>query len=265
MVFLLAFLLVSPARIVAAELSAEQYADAHQPPPTREQIHLMLPPIEADAWELDGREIVAGNDWLALVCDKGTCALHPSRLHVEAIMLEQYDSDPQPGQRVRWQIEGLTKSAHSVVMLQTQAALDWLKPGPVATYYSGAGPVPRAPGPGTLEAFIREQDGVVIKLMPVLVKTAESNWMRLELHQGEASQILEQFTSDGCEDRSAPIPPEIYLRWSGDLDGDGAPDYLLNLNQQANQAMLFLSSYANDGEWVGYAGVFEHRGEGEGC
>lgn len=90
--------------------------------------------------------------------------------------------------------------------------------------------------------------------------------------------LLQQRTADGSEDPSTwPISLELrmdahyqslglmttcgelawtdYLRWAGDLDGDGRPDLLVQLNPAAGgEGALILSSLAASDQFVGAAG-----------
>jgi hypothetical protein len=56
-----------------------------------------------------------------------------------------------------------------------------------------------------------------------------------------------------------PVSARQYLRWAGDLDGDGKLDLLIEFGMSGStETVLFLSSRAQDGELVGAAASFTY-------
>ncbi len=218
---------------------------------------------------LPGREYKAGSGWWALACP-GRCELYPLALAIKPEKHPIYDGDPVPGQRLSFSpVPAISEALMIFKPLRLKTPLS-LQAGPVPTYYPGLLPRLRRPAsPGTMEGEIGLPKGQTARLVPVLLmppaakqttdqryEQSEQPTLTLELHMDGRRQTLGSF-SFGIEGNMA-LKPSDYLIWAGDLDGDGKPDYLINLDFNGAEQTLFLSTLAEGDELVGMAGSFKY-------
>ncbi|MGH8168936.1 MAG: hypothetical protein ACRETJ_00170 [Steroidobacteraceae bacterium] len=209
----------------------------------------------------------SGPDWLALTCTGHDCKLEPASLVVKPqFQTGQYDDRPTYGEHLKFtaaHVSGRTV----VAWLRTDRAPAWLKPRAVPTYFGPGYPLETDPKVGTLSAKIHLPDGTAALLVPAEITSAllakagiantnlDSNYV-LQLRASDKRQLLGAFGMCGLGS-SFPSPRE-YLLWTGDLDGDGKPDYLIDFSVDADGSTeLYLSGSARPGELVGLAAVYE--------
>lgn len=229
----------------------------------------------APGHHLDGKSFKSGGGWWALVCDKA-CELVATRMTARPLPHPVYDGEPVEGQLLQWSglpaVAQLAPDEPGAVRLvalfkpvRTLARLP-LAAGPVKTWlHAGMAsypkPDPALPGQ-TLVAVPGQQPMIV---MPRLVRSkqeglgedAPEESMILELRSGDRRQRLA--TCESGIDGVQVLSQQDYLRWAGDLDGDGRPDLLVSCNTSITQDLqLYLSSKARPGEIVGRAGKFEY-------
>jgi hypothetical protein len=224
------------------------------------------------AMHLPGREYRAGSGWWALACP-ARCELYPLNLGVTPKLHPAYDSDPVPGQMLRFSpVPPVANILLAFKPLRLGAELK-LRAGLVPTYFPGTLPRLRRPNsPGTMEGEIGLPQGQTVRLVPTLVlphghlagtsknepkgEPVPEGALKLELHMDGRQQVLGSFNF-GIESAIA-LKPRDYVIWVGDLDGDGKPDFLLNFDFHGTNVALFLSSLAKEGEIVGEAGRFQY-------
>ena len=219
------------------------------------------PPVGGASIDVTGRPFAPRTDWLALACDAAGCALRDAVLDAVAEEPTSCGSDERR-QRLAWTLTDGPSTQRVVLAVAVDAASAGLRVGPVATAYSGTGPLPRLPDGDGLGVSIDAAAGPLILRTVVAQSVATDDrdasplfsW-QLELVQGDRRQVLGALglpTDAGA----VGAPPEGFLRWVGDLDRDGRPDLLLAMDTDATVFMLLLSSFAQPGEFVGEAGVF---------
>lgn len=220
-----------------------------------------------------GRQYRTGDGWLALACGGHGCVLAPGTLRVDDAKWQgHYDDTATAGQRLAFQ--SVAPAGGTVLAwFRVPGAPVWLQAGNVATYYAGPGRA-RATPKGTLEARVDLPGGdsadivpmvLSAKLTPALAGTALDNGGNatyfLQLRAHGKRQLLTGFLGTCAQgvDSSAG-----YLLWAGDLDRDGKPDYLVSFVDSGGQVQLYLSSLAQPGQIVGWAGSHESEpNEGE--
>jgi hypothetical protein len=220
-----------------------------------------------DIWQA-GREFRSGADWLALACGPKDCTLQPASLTVRTKARKQAD-DPKPtaGQQLAFKLAAPSKAKVVAWFSTAPGSPAWLKPGAVATYHGGAGR-PKPTGKGSFEARIDGTGGVQAVLVPLALSkkyspelagiwdtSSESPAYFLQLRAGGKRQLLPGQLGTCSQQVSTEAD---YLLWSGDLDGDGKPDYLISFDEgDGGQQHLYLSGSARPGQIVGLAG--QHR------
>ncbi|MGZ5200254.1 MAG: hypothetical protein ACXWC4_10835 [Telluria sp.] len=231
-----------------------------------------------DIWQ-PGREFKSGANWLALACGPAACAFQPASLTVRA-KSRKADDDVKPtaGQQLAFKL-AMPSRAKVVAWFSTApGSPPWLKPGPVATWYGGIGR-PKPTGKGSFEARVDGPAGTQAVLMPMALTAkyapslgrawdsgADRPAYFLQLRAGGKRQLLLGQLGTCSQTLSTDAG---YLLWSGDLDGDGKPDYLVSFNDGGGQEHLYLSGSARSGQIVGLAGQHlappvEGECEGEG-
>lgn len=96
------------------------------------------------------------------------------------------------------------------------------------------------------------------RIVPRLVKATEL--IRIYLENDSHRQYLGELAIPHMNaDFSNVAKQRDLLRWAGDLDGDSKIDLVMSFDSWVGNdlsVVLFLSSYAIDGEFVGQAGSF---------
>lgn len=237
--------------------------DAAYPPPSSGAVTILPAPApDAPNWELPGLHYRDGARWSALVCDRDACALRAVTLRARRITKHPYDGEPVAGQRLEWQ--GLSLAVHERLLLVARDATSasWLAPRQVETAYRGRQRLARPAGSGTLEARIAWQADFValvprrVRSTPAGTDGESGDTLDLQLRSGTTRQVLGTFAFDIEGPR--PVPPEHYLLWAGDLDGDGRLDLLVSFGVGTHDVALFLSTRAGPGQAVGEAGRFTY-------
>jgi len=207
-----------------------------------------------------------GDNWLALACSQSECKLHPAKLVVHAQAWQgHYDDQPSKGQRLSFSLTS-PHQAEVVAWFNTYSAPVWLQPGPVISYQSPLLAYRQPPMGGTLEVRVNLHDNYA-DLVPMVI-TSET-LQRLVPEQRHYNSVnLLQLRERGkrqlllgrlgeCNGFSAEaIKPEKFLRWAGDLDRDGLPDYLISFIDEAGAAHLYLSGKADQEKLVELAGIY---------
>ncbi|MEJ2454558.1 MAG: hypothetical protein P8103_10420 [Candidatus Thiodiazotropha sp.] len=218
----------------------------------------------SDIWQ-PGEQFADGSDWLALVCHQTACRLQPAQLTVQANSWQgHYDDSPTAGQTLLFKTAEVGEG-NVVVWFATAKLQTWLTPGEVTTWYSPQGTSRPATGKGTLEAEVALPDGSVAELVPLMWTVAAQDRLEpggdhyssryyLQLRSQGTRQMLlgELGTCYGING----ITPEEYLRWAGDLDRDGAADYLISYIDGEGPVHLYLSGDRKPGQLVGLSGVY---------
>ncbi len=255
---------------LALALAAPLARPAGEGDPTSGDLVLLPGPLapldestpEATGWHLPGRNFRAGEGWWALACGPLGCALSATRLSVRPAMHDVYDGEPVPSQKLQW--APLPANGAQVLAvfkpIRSLAGRLPLRAGPVTTWlHAGLTSYPRGSRPGTMETPVPAGQGAPVLVLPRLVEGADGAdpTIEIELRIGPQRQSLGR-SGFGIEGPQVLRGPD-YLRWAGDLDGDGRPDLLVRLpGSGAVDVALYLSSLAGPGELVGLAGRFQY-------
>jgi hypothetical protein len=211
-----------------------------------------------------GSEFKSSKGWLALACGPAACAFQPAALSARPKTRQRQDEDqPTAGQQLVFKLATPSRAKVVAWFKTGPGSPAWVKPGPLATYYAGTGR-PRPTGKGSFEARV-DGPGGAQTLVPMALSAAHapdlaSRW------NGESSNpaYFLQLRADG---KRQLLPGQLgtcsqalssdadYLLWSGDLDGDGKPDYLISFADGGGQEHLYLSGSARPGQIVGLAGA----------
>jgi hypothetical protein len=233
---------------------------------------IILPPPHRDVdGGLDGtqyfpgREYRSGDGWWNLACgaDGGTCQLLPARLDVAAHPLSQCDGSDVPGQSLRFTP---VPDGSLLVFKPFRAPADALvfEAGAVETWRIARS----MRTPGTMEGELALADGRLLRFVPMLLTSPELALVELELVLDGQRQTLGTLAAFDMAGNPFSFRPEDYVRWIGDLDRDGKPDFVVNFSSVdfSQVFALFLSSLAKPGEIVGLAGHFSYFPEDDlGC
>jgi len=203
---------------------------------------------------LAGTGFKNGNEWLALACGAAGCRLVPATLSVKT---------KRSRQQLHFQAAAAV-NGRVIAWFPANPASPWLAPGPVPTHF-GAGGQPKETGRGSEEALIDLPGGETAILMPMLLSDpappAPLPPALLLLRVGERRQLLlGQLGQCTHSFRSRD-----YLLWSGDLDRDGKPDFLISFVDGDGPIHLYLSSTAKPKRLVGLAGVYNPPSAGVEC
>ncbi len=218
----------------------------------------------SDIWQ-PGEQFADGSDWLALVCQQAACRLQPAQLAVQAKSWQgHYDDSPTAGQALLFKTAGVG-DGNVVAWFATANTQTWLTPGEVTTWYSPQGTSQPATGKGTLESTIALPDGSVAELVPLMWTVAAQDrlepggdhsfsryYLQLRSHGTRQMLLGELGTCFGING----IATAEYLRWAGDLDRDGAADYLISFIDGEGPVHLYLSGDRKPGQLVGLSGVY---------
>lgn len=256
-------------------LTAFMSAAAADPGDSKSQggIVLLPPPPVGDGampsggLHLPGREYRAGDGWWQLNCSN-QCELVNARLSITSLPHPQYDGPDVPGQLLQFTPMPTTSTLLVFKPWRGAAGRLPLVAGPITTYHPTPSLLRRSRTPGTMEGEIPLPSGSVALLAPTRLLPdpslpAKEPWdssthvLSLDLSLDGKRQTLGAF-SFGI-DGEAVLKPAEYLRWAGDLDGDGKLDLLVSLDySDGSDLVLFLSSLAAEGEIVGEAGRFTY-------
>lgn len=181
--------------------------------------------------------------WLSLECAGSECRIEERAIRATPITVEPHDGDPVPGQRI--------EVVAPVAPLFVLRGVAGVRVGKVTTYYHAAPPaIPPPPGP-----FGSRSIRVATPMGPVdIVPMKGKGGVRIRLFQGKESQVLGTIPEDGIVGTAGIAKGAGLLRWAGDMDGDGRPDFLMSLNDRVgerSQYTLFLSGKAKKGTLVG--------------
>ena len=260
--------------------AAQQALAAPAPSPARRLPVDVLPWVD-DASASNRRDSIdlatggrrAGGGWWALACEQA-CRVQPLAL-VEAgpAKSPRLVSGNTRGQRLRFAPAPPRGTLLLFHPLRPVFAKHPLKAGPVPSGH----PVGDAP-------FVHEADNVQDAtevsidasgdeswlLTPTLLRPAakpgepapsddSTNWpISLDLDVGRHHQSL------GLIETCGDLGWRRWLLWAGDLDGDGRPDFAVQLDVDfGGEVVLYLSSLARRGHWVGEAGHSHLEAEGE--
>lgn len=228
---------------MAVELPAEA-------PPAR---GLMLETGLFHGDEVPAPAAIPATGWVALVADQ-------ERLHlVDAAVQARVTVDPivdGPGEATGTEVRGLVAEGAGEPVLLLHGL--GLHPGPVA----GEWPVTGLLSAGTRhllagasQLVVTDGDGVAD---PARVDARSGVGLVLQREEADGTLRLQHL------DALPPASPDggPYLLWSGDLDGDGHTDLLLELDTSYNRSrtVLLLSGHAAEGELVGVAAELDTTG-----
>lgn len=199
-------------------------------------------------------------EWLALACKDSGCALWPER---ELRRVEVPDGSPQ-GEALNglptFEVDGAVIGS-LITWLRVDPELPWLRPGALPSAFPVGPTAPRIGGAGDFEITLGDATRPAERLIPVLESIDyPRERIRLRLRSGAAWQWL------GVISVCFESLDTSYLRWAGDLDGDGASDWLIDFGSYDEAPLrLFLSSRAKSGQLVGEAGRTGNVREADCC
>lgn len=223
------------------------------PPAIRGPIDV-LPAEAIEGIETIGTTYKDGETWQALVCSK-TCILQPITLRVYSGNI--YPDAPEPILGQRLSMSKPLPQRLSVMLKEGRViALFRLLPDavirqPLSTLlHAGMLSYPGAGTPGTLEIGIPPLGPEKYRIVPRLVKDGNAN---IYLESSSKRQLLGMIHADlgGLE---FPEKRKLLL-WAGDMDGDHKLDLIMSFPSTLS-VVLFLSTFAKDGNAVGEAGSF---------
>lgn len=209
--------------------------------------------VEGPARAIAGPPLPAGADWLALACTDTGCALWPARMRADpaaaAAVSESIGYDAEvPRQSVRFELAEV-EIDRVIAWFHSDPALPWLRPGALASVHPVGADAAPAGGEGDFEIQLRMPSGSVERLIPVYDSAdGPLELIRLRLRGRGSWQWLGILrVCNGRLDTG-------FLRWAGDLDGDGVSDWLVDFGMRTEAPLrLFLSSRAAPGQLVGAA------------
>lgn len=176
--------------------------------------------------------------WLGLFCEQDTCELRQTSVRIQRGSAKRVDGAREPAEFVR--------TAGAPVALLSGVPL---KPGPVlmrfrdATYQDAFEPVRLGKPVGRWKHNAR-----IAPMRLTRVLDLDDEVHRLILHAGSRHQVLMKAPNRGWYGDDLTF----YVRWVGDLDGDGDLDFLVStwFLDCRSEDLLFLSGMRKAGETV---------------
>lgn len=231
--------------------AAAQHADAMEP---------LTFVVGNEVW-MPGWTFYDSRDWFALTCRARECRLVPATLKVTPSSWRgHYDDRATSGQTLKFEKPG-DAPGEAVAWIHRNTVQPWISAQRMDTYYVHGQTDVAQVDKNTFEIIVRTADNMPRYLAPVLIpRTGEADdssprddrgHIFLQLKAGEEQQLFSE--------PLAACTGELqldYLLWSGDLDRDGKPDYLIDYRDRAiGTVKFYLSGFAADEELVGLAGT----------
>lgn len=199
-----------------------------------------------------------GETWQALVCGN-ECSLQPVVLNVRSEILLKYFKDTVTGQRL-----SIAKppAGELIVLFQGLPPTAAVK-SPTTLLHRGMAKYPASGGRGSLEIGFPSFGSEKLRIVPRL--TQDNRTVRVYLESDRQRQRLGEL---GIPEMNAG-PSDIakgrsLLLWAGDLDSDGKLDLVMSFESWVgndSSVVLFLSSIAKSGDFVGIAGSYFLAGQ----
>ncbi len=222
-----------------------------------------------------GSNYVASSDWLALLCEGDNCFLQPSTLNVsEKSWQGRYDDEETAGQQLDFSLQNTSLQKTSTTKMIAQFKLNehypWLKAGSLDTYYSSSNNYQNKEY--TFEIDVNLPQSKTARLVPLALSgNIRSDNINEKIRYYEGSYYL-QLRAEGQRQlflsllgTCSEMLSNKYLQWSGDLDKDGQADYLISFVDHYGSVHLYLSSFAQEDEIVGIAGIYNTSSDEGDC
>lgn len=220
-------------------------------------------------WTVGGDPVKAGAGWWILACEQA-CALHTATLKVSDAKQDDDNGTQIPVQKLQWlpvppgNVIAIFKpvAALAAMPLKAGAVKTWLHAG-MDSYPDGRADTIEIAIPLTDKQLPDKQlpDKQPALLVPRVTSAGSEKIDRLELRLYGKRQALPGVTLPGEGGNS---DPQHLLPWAGDLDGDGKLDLIVNHDSNGIDVAVYLSSLAQPGELVGFAGSMRYEQSGSG-
>lgn len=202
--------------------------------------------VGEDLWQ-PGAQYKSGGDWVALICASGGCEFEAATLSVTAEKWQgHYDDEATAGQRLKFRRS--SKNGEAIAWFRKAEDLPWLTPGKVITFASRIRPPLRKSTPGTLELAIEVPGAGQMLFVPLLDQANEV--VSLQFRTAKRRQVLGQL--GGCSHQYSTG----YFLFAGDIDRDGAADFLVSFVDADGDVVLYSSAVADTVEVLRQIGVF---------
>ena len=198
-----------------------------------------------------------GETWQALVCGN-ECSLQPVVLNVRSEILLKYFNDTVTGQRL-----SIAKppTGELIALFQGLPPTAAVK-SPTTLLHRGLTKYPGSGRPGSLEIGIPPFGSEKLRIVPRLVNDRTVRvYLESDRHRQRLGELgipeMNAGPSDMAKGRNL-------LLWAGDLDGDGKLDLVMSFESWVgndSSVVLFLSSLAKGGDFVGKAGSYFLAGQ----